>query len=208
MRQKTINLRNQGSFDKKIDFFSQTLSHIPRWVRLEQKTPAKNSHAWAPLRLSWMPCLKIIHYSLDKPLLAAQREESIRERKGRLSVFIFFIFFIIFKGLVTLCHSFWNLLFFLTFIHTIQSHSVHPSPFAEARSCYVSWLGGSWSGGGDNTNTSKIVWSSFSLLFLLYGRGLWVRPLGPGATGERVDHQLNTPELQLIILNRRVCFNL
>ena len=50
MRQKTINLRNQGSFDKKIDFFSQTLSHIPRWVRLEQKTRAKNSHAWAPLR--------------------------------------------------------------------------------------------------------------------------------------------------------------
>jgi hypothetical protein len=49
MRQKTINLRNQGSSDKKIDFFSQTLSHIPRWARLEQKTRAKNSHAWAPL---------------------------------------------------------------------------------------------------------------------------------------------------------------
>ena len=51
MQQKTINLRNQGSFDKKIDFFSQTLSHIPRWVRLEQKTRAKNSHAWAPLKV-------------------------------------------------------------------------------------------------------------------------------------------------------------
>jgi hypothetical protein len=50
MRQKTINLRNQGSFDKKFDFFPQTLSHIPRWVRLVQKTRAKNSHAWAPLR--------------------------------------------------------------------------------------------------------------------------------------------------------------
>ncbi len=49
MRQKTINLRNQGSFDKKIDFFPQTLSHIPRWVRFVQKTRAKNSHAWAPL---------------------------------------------------------------------------------------------------------------------------------------------------------------
>jgi hypothetical protein len=49
MRQKTINLRNQGSFDKKIDFFPQTLGHIPRWVSLEQKTRAKNSHAWAPL---------------------------------------------------------------------------------------------------------------------------------------------------------------
>jgi hypothetical protein len=51
MRQKTINLRNQGSFDKKIDFFPQTLGHIPRWVRLEQKTRAKNSHAWAPLKV-------------------------------------------------------------------------------------------------------------------------------------------------------------
>ncbi len=50
MRQKTINLRNQGSFDQKFDFFSQTLSHIPRWVRLVQKTRAKNSHAWAPLK--------------------------------------------------------------------------------------------------------------------------------------------------------------
>ncbi len=50
MRQKTINLRNQGSFDLKIDLLSQTLSHIPRWVRLEQKTRAKNSHAWAPLK--------------------------------------------------------------------------------------------------------------------------------------------------------------
>ncbi len=49
MRQKTINLGNQGSFDKKIGFFSQTLSHIPRWVRLEQKKRAKNSHAWSPL---------------------------------------------------------------------------------------------------------------------------------------------------------------
>jgi hypothetical protein len=41
MRQKTINLRNQGSFDKKIDFFSQTLSHIPKWVCLEQKRQRK-----------------------------------------------------------------------------------------------------------------------------------------------------------------------
>ncbi len=36
------------------------------------------------------------------------------------------------KGFVALCHSFW-IYYFLTFIHTIQSHSVHPSPFAEAR---------------------------------------------------------------------------
>ncbi len=41
MRQKTINLRNQGSFNKNFYFFSQTLSHISRWVRLEQKTRAK-----------------------------------------------------------------------------------------------------------------------------------------------------------------------
>jgi hypothetical protein len=47
MRQKAINLRNQGSFDKKFDFFPQTLSHIPKWVRLVQKKRAKNSHAWA-----------------------------------------------------------------------------------------------------------------------------------------------------------------
>jgi hypothetical protein len=51
MQQKTINLRNQGWFDKKFDFFPKTLSPIPRWVRLVQKTRAKNSHAWAPLRL-------------------------------------------------------------------------------------------------------------------------------------------------------------
>jgi hypothetical protein len=49
MRQKTINLWNQGSFEKKFDFFPQTLGHTPRWVRLVQKTRAKNSHAWAPL---------------------------------------------------------------------------------------------------------------------------------------------------------------
>jgi hypothetical protein len=49
MRQKTQNIRDQGSYDKKIDFLVQSLSHIPRWVRLVQKTRAKNSHAWAPL---------------------------------------------------------------------------------------------------------------------------------------------------------------
>jgi hypothetical protein len=49
MRQKTKNHRKQGSFDKKFDFFPQTLSHIPGWVRFVQKTQAKNSHAWAPL---------------------------------------------------------------------------------------------------------------------------------------------------------------
>jgi hypothetical protein len=51
MRQKTQNHRNQGSIDKKIRFFLQSLRHIPRWVRLVQKTRSKNSHAWAPLRL-------------------------------------------------------------------------------------------------------------------------------------------------------------
>jgi hypothetical protein len=28
---------------------------------------------------------------------------------------------------------FFEIYYFITFIHTIQSHSVHPSPFAEAR---------------------------------------------------------------------------
>ncbi len=50
MRQKTKNHQDQGSLDKKFDFFPQSLSHIPRWVHLVQKTRAKNSHAWAPLR--------------------------------------------------------------------------------------------------------------------------------------------------------------
>ncbi len=84
---------------------------------------------------------------------ATQREESLRERKGRLSVL------------------------------AISAD-----------------LGGRGVRGGDNTNTSKIVWSSFSLLFLLYDRDLWAS----GATGERVYHQLNTPELQFIILNQSI----
>ena len=50
MRQKTKNHQNQGSIDKKFHFFPQSLTHIPRWVHLVQKTRAKNSHAWAPLR--------------------------------------------------------------------------------------------------------------------------------------------------------------
>ncbi len=49
MRQKTKNHQNQGSIDKKFDFFPQSPTHIPRWVHLVQKTRAKNSHAWAPL---------------------------------------------------------------------------------------------------------------------------------------------------------------
>ncbi len=51
MRQKTKNIRNQGSNDKKIYFLVQSLSHIPRWVRLVQKTRAKNSNAWVPLKV-------------------------------------------------------------------------------------------------------------------------------------------------------------
>ncbi len=50
MRQKTKNHQNQGSIDKKFDFFPQSPTHIPRWVHLVQKTRAKNSHAWAPLK--------------------------------------------------------------------------------------------------------------------------------------------------------------
>jgi hypothetical protein len=50
MRQKTKNDRNQGSNAKKIFFLVLFPSPLPRWVRLVQKTRAKNSHAWAPLR--------------------------------------------------------------------------------------------------------------------------------------------------------------
>ncbi len=49
MRRKTKNHQNQGSIDKKFDFFPQSPTHIPRWVHLVQKTRAKNSYAWAPL---------------------------------------------------------------------------------------------------------------------------------------------------------------
>ncbi len=55
MRQKTQNHQNQGSIDKKFDFFTQSLTHIPRWVHLVQKTRAKNSHAWAPLSIYPVP---------------------------------------------------------------------------------------------------------------------------------------------------------
>ncbi len=44
---KTIEIR--GQMIKKIDFLVQSLSHIPRWGCLVQKTRAKTSHAWAPL---------------------------------------------------------------------------------------------------------------------------------------------------------------
>jgi hypothetical protein len=55
MRQKIKYVWNQGSNDKKMDFLVQSLSHIPRWVRLVQKTRTKNSHAWAPFRFSPSP---------------------------------------------------------------------------------------------------------------------------------------------------------
>jgi hypothetical protein len=60
IRQKTKNHQNQGSIYKKIRFFPQSLSHIPKWVHLVQKTRAKNSHAWAPLMsfdAIWHPVL-------------------------------------------------------------------------------------------------------------------------------------------------------
>ncbi len=41
MLQKTKNHQNQGSIDKKFDFFHQSLSHIPRWVHLVQKNESK-----------------------------------------------------------------------------------------------------------------------------------------------------------------------
>ena len=47
MRQKTKNYRIKGSYAKIFLFFP---SHIPIRVWFVQKTRAKNSHAWAPLR--------------------------------------------------------------------------------------------------------------------------------------------------------------
>jgi hypothetical protein len=41
MLQKTKNRLNQGSIDKKFDFFLQSLSHIPRWVHLVKKRERK-----------------------------------------------------------------------------------------------------------------------------------------------------------------------
>jgi hypothetical protein len=51
MRQKTKNDRNQGSNAKKTFFLVLCSSPLPRWVRLVQKTRAKHSHAWAPLKV-------------------------------------------------------------------------------------------------------------------------------------------------------------
>jgi hypothetical protein len=51
MRQKTKNNPKQGQMLKKKIFLVLFPSPLPRWVRLVQKTRAKNSHAWAPLSL-------------------------------------------------------------------------------------------------------------------------------------------------------------
>ncbi len=80
MRQKTINLRNQGSFDKKIDFFPQTLSHIPRWIRLEQKTRAKNSHAWAPLKVPKRENFLLAFFAQTKPIWVCDLENKIKNK--------------------------------------------------------------------------------------------------------------------------------
>jgi hypothetical protein len=50
MRQKTKNYRIRGSNAQKKFFLFYFPSHIPIWVWCVQKTRAKNSHAWAPLR--------------------------------------------------------------------------------------------------------------------------------------------------------------
>ncbi len=41
MRQKPKTFEIRDHLIKKIDFFPQTLSHIPRWVRLEQKNASE-----------------------------------------------------------------------------------------------------------------------------------------------------------------------
>ena len=51
MRQKTKNYRIRGSNDQKFFFLFYFPSHIPIWVWFVQKTRAKNSHAWAPLKV-------------------------------------------------------------------------------------------------------------------------------------------------------------
>ena len=67
MRQKTKNHQNQGSIDKKFDFFPQSLTHIPRWVHLVQKTQAKNSHAWAPLKVPKYENFSSAFFALSEP---------------------------------------------------------------------------------------------------------------------------------------------
>jgi hypothetical protein len=49
MQQKTKKHQNKEPIDKKWIFCSSPQVTY-RWVHLVQKTPAKNSHAWAPLR--------------------------------------------------------------------------------------------------------------------------------------------------------------
>jgi hypothetical protein len=57
MRQKTINLRNQGSFDKKNSIFSPDPKSHTQVGSLSAKKRAKNSHAWAPLTSKDLPGL-------------------------------------------------------------------------------------------------------------------------------------------------------
>ncbi len=86
MRQKTKKHRNLRSVDNKFRFFSQSRRHMARWVRLVQKTRAKNSHAWAPLRLR---CKKKVS---DFPVLSRDdpnqtlpgREKCYYSRPGRV----------------------------------------------------------------------------------------------------------------------------
>jgi hypothetical protein len=54
MRQKTKNYRIKGSNAKIFLKFFYFPSHIPIWVWFVQKTRAKNSHAWAPLRSNFL----------------------------------------------------------------------------------------------------------------------------------------------------------
>jgi hypothetical protein len=63
MRQKTKNYRIRGSNAKKILFLFYFPSHIPIWVRLVQKTRAKNSHAWAPLSESPTKTTAMVSFS-------------------------------------------------------------------------------------------------------------------------------------------------
>jgi len=68
MRQKTKNDRNQGSNAKKNFFLVLFPSPLPRWVRLVQKTRAKNSHAWAPLKVPKHENFSLAFFALSEPI--------------------------------------------------------------------------------------------------------------------------------------------
>ncbi len=68
MRQKTKIYRIKGSNAKKNFLFFYFPSHIPIWVWFVQKTRAKNSHAWAPLKVPKREIFVTELYILSDPI--------------------------------------------------------------------------------------------------------------------------------------------